>query len=121
MERTYKKGKKHEFRHYLFDPLLKLSNSYLVQQNLTMSTEFLKKALQCLPDEFTDNLYWLRGQIQLALNYVCLGRLADAKNCVQNAMTACRQLMGVEQKLFQKLFPLFPKARAILYTVFILI
>ena len=121
MERTYKKGKKHEFRHYLFDPLLKLSNSYLVQQNLTMSTEFLKKALQCLPNEFTENLYWLRGQVQLALNYVCLGRLADAKNCIQNAMTVCRQMMGVEKKLFQKLFPLSPEARAILYTVFILI
>ena len=110
----------HEIRHHLIHPLVMLSTSYLVQQNYYKSAELLKKALQCLPTE-SDHLFRSQGQVQLAQNYVCLGRLADAKNCIQNAMTVCRQLMGVEKKLFQRLFPLFPEARAIVYTVSIFI
>ena len=102
----------HEFRHYLFEPLYMLSASYLVQKNYNKSAELIERALACRLLAEVHPL-WSRVQVQLAQNYVCLGRFADAKNCVQNAMTVCRQMMGVEQKLFQRLFPLCSNVLAI--------
>lgn len=102
----------HEFQHQLYGPLIMLANSYGEQQNFIKSAELLKRALQCFPTEFTHHLSCIRLQMQLAENYFGLGCLADSMDCVEKAMTICRQSMGVEKKLFQKLFPL-----SILYMV----
>lgn len=106
----------HEFRHHLHDPYTMLANSYGKLQNFDKSLAFVEKALQCFPAKFAHHWVCLKEQIHLAQNYIFIGRLSDAKICLQNAMTVCRHSMGIDKELFQKLFPLSAEARTILCT-----
>lgn len=102
MEDMFVKPSEKRFRHYLFEPYILLAMSYETKQNYYESISSAKKALECVPSDFHHLEFFLTEQIQLAKNY-----LNCVNDCVQKSMVVCQQSMGVEKKLFHRLFPMF--------------